>query len=65
MELLRYCENYLKLHPEQMGNWKERSTINTVAALVYKVEEKWENKKQVAVLFIDINYYVSKKQLLT
>ncbi len=68
MELSRYCEDYSKLHPGQMGGRKERSAIDAVAALVHIVHEKWEDKKLAAALFMDAKGafdHVSKGQLLT
>lgn len=66
-ELSRYCENYSKLHPRQMGGQKERLAIDVVAILVHNVQEKWGEKKLVAALFMDIKMAfdnVSKRQLL-
>ncbi len=67
-ELSLYCEEHSKLHPGQMGGRKERSAIDAVATLVYNVQERWEEKKLAAALFIDIKgafNHVSKEQLLT
>ena len=67
-ELSRYCEEYSKLYPGQMGGRKERSAIDAVATLVYTVQEKWEEKKLAAALFMDVKGafdHVSKGQLLT
>ena len=50
-----------------MGARKERSAIDAVATLVYTVQEKWEEKKLAAALFMDVKgafYHVSKGQLL-
>ena len=66
--LSHYCEDYSKLHPGQMGGRKERSAIDAVATLVHVVQEKWEEKKLAAALFMDVKGafdHVSKGQLLT
>ena len=39
-ELSRYCEEYSKLYPGQMGDRKERLAIDAVATLVHTVQEK-------------------------
>ena len=65
--LSQYCEDYSKLHPGQMGGRKERSTIDAVATLIHIVQEKWQEKKLAAALFMDVKGvfdYVSKNQLL-
>ena len=36
-QLSPLSENFLKLHPGQMGAWKERYAIDIVASLVYEV----------------------------
>ena len=67
-ELSHYCEDYSKLHPGQMGGRRERSAIDAVATLVHAVQEKWEEKKLAAALFMDVKGafdHVSKGQLLT
>ncbi len=67
-ELSQYSEDYSKLHPGQMGGRKERSTIDAVATLIHTVQEKWQEKKLAAALFIDVKGAfdrVSKEQLLT
>ena len=67
-ELSQYCEDYSKLHAGQMGGRKERSAIDAVAILVHTVQEKWEEKKLAAALFMDVKGafdHVSKGQLLT
>ena len=51
-----------------MGGRRERSAINAVATLVHAVQEKWEEKKLAAALFMDVKGafdHVSKGQLLT
>ena len=53
-ELSHYCEKYFKLHPGQIGGRKERSAIDMLARLVHTVQEKWEEKKLAAALFMDI-----------
>ena len=66
-ELSQYCEEYFKLHPGQMGGRKDRSAIDAVAMLVHTVQEKWEQKKLAAALFMDVKGafdHVSKRQLL-
>ena len=68
MELSGYCESYSTLYLGQMGGRKERSAIDAVAALVHRVQEKWEDKKLAAALFMDVKEafdHVSKRQLLT
>lgn len=50
-----------------MGARKKRSTINVLSALVYMVQEIWENKKLAGALFMDIKEvfdHVSRSQLL-
>ncbi len=67
-ELSQYCEEYSKLDPGQMGGQKERSAIDAVVTLVHMVQEKWEEKKLAAALFMDVKGafdHVSKGQLLT
>ncbi len=67
-ELSQYCEKYSKLHPGQMGGRKERSAIDAVATLIHTVQEKWEEKKLAAALFMDVKGafdHVSKGKLLT
>ncbi len=67
-ELSQYCEDYSKLYPGQMGGRKERSAIDAVATLVHTVQEKWQEKKVAAALFMDVKGafdHVSKDQLLT
>ena len=67
-KLSHYCEDYSKLYPGQMGGRKERSAIDAVATLVYVVQESWEEKKEVAALFMDVKGafdHVSKEHLLT
>ena len=66
-QLSDYCETFSKLHPRQMGARKERSAIDTVAALVHIVQEKWSEKILAGALFIDVKGafdHVSKAQLL-
>ena len=66
-ELSHYCEDYSKLHLGQMGDRRERLAIDTVATLVHVVQEKWEEKKLAAALFMDVKGafdHVSKGQLL-
>lgn len=36
-ELSQYCKDNFKLHPRQMRDRRERSTINAVTILVYIV----------------------------
>ena len=38
-KLSQFCEEFLKLHPGQMGAWKKRCAIDAVALLVHKVEQ--------------------------
>ncbi len=67
-ELSHYCEDYSKLHLGQMGDWRERSAIDVVATLIHIVQEKWEEKKLAATIFMDVKGafdHVSKGQLLT
>ncbi len=67
-ELSQYCEIFSKLHPGKMGGQKKRSAIDVVATLVHTVQEKWEEKKLAAALFMDVKGafdHVSKGQLLT
>ena len=67
-ELSQYYEDYLKLHLGQMGGRKERSAIDTVTTFVHTVQEKWQEKKLAAALFMDVKGtfdHVSKEQLLT
>ena len=70
-ELSQYCGEFSKLYPGQMGDRKKRSAIDAVATLVYTVhtvQEKWEEKKLAAALFMNIKGafdYVSKGQLLS
>ena len=67
-ELSQYCEDYSKLHAGQMGGRKERSAIDAVAILVHTVQEKWEEKKLAAALFMNVKGafgHISKGQLLT
>ena len=67
-ELSQFCEDYSKLYFGQMGGRKERSAIDTVATLVYTIQNKWEEKKLAAALFMDVKGafdHVSKGQLLT
>ena len=67
-ELSQFCEDYSKLNFGQMGGRKERSAIDAVATLVHTVQEKWEEKKLAAALFMDVKGafdHVSKGQLLT
>ena len=50
-----------------MGGRKERSAIDVVAMLVHGVQEKWQQKKLAAALFMDVKRafdHVSKGQLL-
>ena len=66
-ELFCYCKNFSKLHQGEMGGRKERSAIDAVATLVHTVQEKWEEKKLAAALFMDVKGAfdnVSKGQLL-
>ena len=66
-QLSDYCETFSKLHPGQMGTRKERSAIDTVAALVHVVQEKWSEKLLAGALFMDVKGafdHVSKAQLL-
>lgn len=49
-----------------MGGRKERSAIDEVAILVHIVQERWEEKKLAAALFMDFKGafdHVSKTQL--
>ena len=46
------CESHSKLHPGQTGGREERLAIDAVAVLVHTVQERWEDKKLAAVLFI-------------
>ena len=65
-KLSLYCENYSKLHLGQIGSRKEKSTINIITTLIHIVYIKWEEKKLVAALFIDVKGafdYVSKGHL--
>ncbi len=51
-----------------MGGRRERSAIDAVATLVHVVQEKWEEKKLAAALFMDVKEtfdHVSKGQLFT
>lgn len=51
-----------------MGACKKQYTIIALAALVYKVQEYWKEKKVTAALFIDVKRaldYVLKNQLIT
>lgn len=51
-----------------MGGRRERSPIDAVATVVHVVQEKWKEKKPVAMLFMDVKgafNHVSKGQLLT
>ena len=51
-----------------MGGRRERSAIDAVATLVHTVQEKWEEKKLAAALFMDLKGafdHVSKGQLLS
>ncbi len=46
---------------------KERSAIDAVAILVYKVQEKWSEKKLAGALFLDVKGafdHVSRSQLV-
>lgn len=64
----QHCEKHSKLHPGQMGGRKERSAIDAVAMLVHAVQERWEEKKLAAALFMDVKGafdHVSRGQLLT
>ena len=66
-QLSQYCESYSKLHPGQMGGRKERSAVDAVTVLVHTVQERWEDKKLAAVLFMDVKGafdHVSKAQLI-
>ena len=50
-----------------MGDWKKRSVIDTVAAVIHTVQEKWKDKKLAAALFMDVKGafdHISKGQLL-
>ena len=65
-ELSWYCEDYSKLHPGQIGGRKKRPAIDAVATFIYTVQEKWQEKKLVAVLFMDVKGaldHISKDQL--
>lgn len=67
-ELSQYCGDYSKLHPGQIGGRRERSAIDAVATLVHTIQEKWQEKKLAAALFMDVKGafdHVSKEQLLT
>ena len=66
-QLSQYCESYSKLHPGQMSGRKERSAIDAVAILIHTVQERWEEKKLAAALFMDVKGafdHVSKAQLV-
>ena len=50
-----------------MGGRKKRSAIDAVAALVHTVQEKWQENKLAAALFMDVKgafHHISKNQLL-
>lgn len=53
-ELSQVSENFFKLHLSQIEARKKRYSIDVVALLVYKVQQKWPEKKLVIVLFMDI-----------
>ena len=51
-----------------MGGRKERSAIDAVATLVHTIQQRWEEKKLAAALFMNVRGafdHVSKGQLLT
>ena len=67
-KLFWYCEEYSKLYPGQMGGRKKRLAINAIATLVHTIQEKWDEKKLAAALFMDVKGafdHVLKGQLLT
>ena len=43
-QFLDYCKTHSKLHRGEIGAQKKRSAIDVVAALVYTVQENWEEK---------------------
>ena len=66
-QLSQLSENFLKLHPGQMGARKERCAIDAVASLVYEVQQRWSKKELAAALFMDVKGafdHVSKTQLV-
>ena len=55
------------LYYNQIGRRKQKSAIDTVLLLVYNIQLKKYQKKQLSVLFLDIKRafdYISKNQLL-
>ena len=65
--LSKYCEEFSKLHPEQMGARKQRCAIDVIASLVHNVQEFWAERKLAAALFMDIKEafdHVSKTKLV-
>lgn len=67
-KLFQYCEEYFKLYPGQMEGQKENLIINTVATLIYIIQEKWKEKNVAAVFFMNVKKpfnHMSKGPFLT
>lgn len=67
IQLSQYCEDFSNLHPEQIGDQRERLAIDAISILVHIVQKKWEDKKLATVFFIEVKSafdHMLKKQLL-
>lgn len=50
-----------------MGRQKERAAIDTIATLIYIMQEQWEEKKLSTALFMDVKAvfnHVSERPLI-
>lgn len=66
-QLSQFCEDFGKLHKDQMGARKRQSAIDVAAILVQQVDNSWENKKIAGALLMDVKGafdHVSRAELV-